>query len=142
MAELFGHMKEKTMKCIRIQDVEASVFKAMLHFMYTDTMPDIDKEDAFVITQNLLVAADRYGLERLKLICEDKLCMCIDTSTVATTLALAERHGCQGLKKACFEFLKLPSHLKTVIATEGFDHLMTTCPSLIKELLAKVATCP
>jgi len=73
MAELFGHMKEKTMKCIRIQDVEASVFKAMLHFIYTDTMPDIDKEDAFVITQNLLVAADRYDLERLKLICEDKL---------------------------------------------------------------------
>ena len=142
MAELFGPMKEKAMNCIEIQDMEARVFEAMLHFIYTDTMPDIDHEDAFVITQHLLVAADRYDLERLKLICEDKLCMCIDTSTVATTLALAERHGCQGLKKVCFELLKSPSHLKTVLATESFDHLMTTCPSLIKELLAKVAPCP
>jgi speckle-type POZ protein len=141
MAELFGSMKEKAMNCIQIQDMEARVFKAMLHFIYTDTMSDIDKEGAFVI-QHLLVASDRYDLERLKLICEDKLCKCIDTSTVATTLVLAERHGCLGLKKACFEFLKSPSHLKTVMATEGFDHLMTTCPSLMKELLAKVATCP
>ena len=139
MAELFGPMKEMAMNCIEIQDMEARVFEAMLHFIYTDTMPDIDQEDAFVITQHLLVAADRYDLERLKLICEDKLCMCIDTSTVATTLALAERHGCQGLKKVCFELLKSPSHLKTVLATESFDHLMTTCPSLIKELLAKMA---
>ena len=68
--------------------------------------------------------------------------MCIDTSTVATTLAFAERHGCHGLKNACYQLLKSPSILETVMATESFDHLMTTCPSLIKELLAKIATCP
>lgn len=33
MAELFGPMKEKTMNCIQIQDMEARVFKAMLHFI-------------------------------------------------------------------------------------------------------------
>jgi speckle-type POZ protein len=142
MAELYGPMKEKAMNCIRIRDMEARVFKAMLHFIYTDTMPEIDKEDVFVVTQHLLVAADRYDLERLKLICEDRLCMCIDTSTVATTLAFAERHGCHGLKNACFQLLKSPSTLETVMATESFDHLMTNCPSLIKELLAKMATCP
>ena len=143
-AELFGPMKEKAMNSIRIQEMEARVFKAMLHFIYTDALPFIEKGDVFLITQHLLVAADRYDLERLKLICEVKLCKCIDTSTVAATLVLAERHGCQGLKKACFELLKSPVHLKTVMATEGFDHLLTTCPSLIKELLlAKdAATCP
>nr|CAB3490360.1 unnamed protein product [Digitaria exilis] len=45
-AELFGPMKEKTMNSIKINDMEARVFKAMLHFIYTDTMPDIDKDDA------------------------------------------------------------------------------------------------
>jgi speckle-type POZ protein len=39
----------------------------------------------------LLVAADRYGLERLKLICEDKLCNYISAGTAATSLALAEQ---------------------------------------------------
>ncbi|TVU03772.1 hypothetical protein EJB05_50680, partial [Eragrostis curvula] len=48
--------------------------------------------------QHLLVAADRYGMERLKLVCEDMLCRLIDVATLATTLALAEQHRCQGLK--------------------------------------------
>ncbi|CAL4979523.1 unnamed protein product [Urochloa decumbens] len=143
MAELFGPMKENTMNYIRIDDMDARVFKAMLHFMYTDTMADIDKEDdALVITQHLLVAADTYDLERLKLICEDKLCRYIDASTVATTLALSEQHCCHGLKKACFDFLKTPSNLQAAMANEGFDHLMNSSPSVIKELLAKGAACP
>jgi speckle-type POZ protein len=144
MAELFGPMKEKSISYILIDDMDATVFRAMLHFIYTDTMADIDKEDdALVITQHLLVAADRYGIERLKLICEEKLCdYYINTSTVATTLALAEQHGCKGLKEACFDFLKMPSNLKVAMANDGFDHLMSSCPSVVKELLAKVAPCP
>ncbi|KAF8754890.1 hypothetical protein HU200_011363 [Digitaria exilis] len=138
---LFGPMKENTMNFIRIDDMDARVFKAMLHFIYTDTMADIDKEDVLVMTQHLLVAADRYDLERLKLICEDKLCEYIDTSTVAATLALAEQHGCHGLKKACFNFLKSPSHLKEAMANEGFQHLMSSCPFVIMELLAKIEHC-
>ncbi|KAF8754892.1 hypothetical protein HU200_011365 [Digitaria exilis] len=142
LADLFGPMKDKAMSSILINDMEARVFKAMLYFIYTDTMPDIDKEDALVITQHLLVAADKYDLERLKLMCEHKLCEYIDTRTVATTLALAEQHGCHGLKRACFSFLKSPSHLQEVTEKESFDHLMTSCPSVVKELLAKVAHCP
>ncbi|CAO2149778.1 unnamed protein product [Urochloa humidicola] len=144
MAELFGPMKENTKNDICIEDMDPRVFKAMLHFIYTDTMADIDKgdDDALVITQQLLVAADRYDLERLKLICEDKLCGYIDASTVGATLALAEQHGCHGLKKACFSFLKTPSNLEAAMGNEGFDHLMSSCPSVIKELLAKVGPCP
>jgi hypothetical protein len=36
MAELFGPMKEKGTGHIRIDDLEPRVFKAMLHFIYTD----------------------------------------------------------------------------------------------------------
>jgi speckle-type POZ protein len=115
----------------------------MLHFIYTDTLADIDKEDdALVITQHLLVASDRYGIDRLKLICEEKPCdYYINTSTVATTLALAGQHSCKGLKEACFDFLKTPSNLKAAVASEGFDHLVSSCPSVVKELRAKVAPC-
>ncbi|WVZ83804.1 LOW QUALITY PROTEIN: hypothetical protein U9M48_030904 [Paspalum notatum var. saurae] len=137
MAELLGSMKEKAMNHIRVDDIEPAVFKAMVHYIYTDTLPELDMGDAFVITQHLLVAADRYGLERLKLMCEEKLCNDVDTSTVATTLALAEQHGCHGLKQACFKLLQLPSHLKLAMETDGFNDLMASCPSLIKELLGK-----
>ncbi|KAJ1276462.1 hypothetical protein BS78_05G216600 [Paspalum vaginatum] len=142
-AELFGPMKEKAMNHrIRIDDMEARVLKAMLDFIYMDAMPEIGKEDKFVMIQHLLVAADRYDLERLRLFCEEKLCNCVDTGTVATTLALAGQHRCHGLKKACFKFLESPSHLKKATATEGFDHLISSCPCLVKELLAKAYPCP
>jgi speckle-type POZ protein len=76
--------------------------------------------------QHLLVAADRYGLDRLKLICEDKLWYNINTSTLATTLALAEQYGCHGLKDACLEFLKTTRNLKAVMASESYQHLMNS----------------
>ncbi|KAL6654207.1 hypothetical protein ACP70R_007672 [Stipagrostis hirtigluma subsp. patula] len=122
--------------------MEARVFKALLDFIYTDMFPQIEKDDMVVMTQHLLVAADRYNLERLKLICEDKLCNFLETSTVASTLTLAEQHGCVGLKKACLKFLKSPSNLKVALETDGFDHLVHICPSLVKELLANAAPCP
>ncbi|GJN04926.1 hypothetical protein PR202_ga22510 [Eleusine coracana subsp. coracana] len=146
MAELFGPMKETTMTNIEINDIEARVFSAMLHFIYTDDLlPEIEKSDDMSVTmmaQHLLVVADRYDLERLKLMSEYKLCNRIDANTVLTTLALAEQHGCCGLKAACFEFLKSPKNLEAAMASDGFDHLITSCPSLIKELVAKVAACP
>jgi speckle-type POZ protein len=91
------------------------------------------------MAQHLLVAADRYNMERLKLICEVKLCSHICESMVATTLALAEQHGCGALKKACFKFLISPGILKAVMAREGFEHLRTSCPSVMVELVAKLA---
>jgi speckle-type POZ protein len=123
-AELLGPMKENTATHIPI-DMEAIVFRALLHFIYTDTLPE--------------VAADRYNMERLKFICEEKLCSHLCKSTTATTLALAEQHGCSALKNACFNFLTSPGNLKAVMASEGFQHLRTSCPSVLEELVAKHA---
>lgn len=137
-AELFGAMKESdvTPGVVRIGDMEAQVFKAFLSFMYTDSLPEMAKEEEDAMYQHLLVAADRYNMERLKLICEDKLCKRIDASTVANVLALAELHHCRELKDACFEFLSTPANLREAMATDGFEHLSTSCPSVVKELIA------
>ncbi|KAL6654218.1 hypothetical protein ACP70R_007683 [Stipagrostis hirtigluma subsp. patula] len=137
MAEFFGSaMKEKAATRVRIDDIEATVFKAMLHFIYTDSFPEIDEGDKIVMAQHLLVAADRYNLERLKLICENTLLACIDTNIAPTTLVLAEQHGCNILKEACFKFLKNPDNFKAM-TDEDSQHLVTSCPSLFNELLAK-----
>ncbi|OEL14116.1 BTB/POZ and MATH domain-containing protein 1 [Dichanthelium oligosanthes] len=138
MAEFFSPMKEKAAACVRLDDMEARVFEALLHYVYTDALPEIDQGETMVMAQHLLVAADRYSLVRLKLICEDKLCNYIDTSTVGTILTLSEQHGCHGLKKACFQFLMSGNNLNAAIGTDGFDHLTNSCPSVLKELLAKV----
>ncbi|RCV39122.1 hypothetical protein SETIT_8G198500v2 [Setaria italica] len=139
MAELFGPMKENTMSSLQVHDVEPRVFKAMLHFIYNDSLPEIDEDDEVGMAQHLLVAADKYGLQRLKVMCEAMLLKHVDTSAVATTLTLAEQHGCEGLKEGCFRFMRYPGNTKAVMASEGFQHLRTSCPFLIEEMLAKLA---
>ncbi|XP_047057571.1 BTB/POZ and MATH domain-containing protein 3-like [Lolium rigidum] len=138
-AELFGSMKEgDAAGGVHITDMQPQVFKALLRFVYTDSLPETkteeDEED--VMCQHLLVAADRYNMERLKLICEEKLCEYIDVGSVATILALAEQHHCVGLKKACFDFLSCPANRSAVVATEGFQHVYRSCPSVVMELIA------
>lgn len=84
--------------------MEPDVFRALLTFVYTDALPEtlnMKQKEETAMAQHLLVAADRYNLQRL--ICEDKLCTNVDMDTVATILALAEqstiakgfrRHAC------------------------------------------------
>uniref|UniRef100_A0ACD5T7Z4 Uncharacterized protein n=1 Tax=Avena sativa TaxID=4498 RepID=A0ACD5T7Z4_AVESA len=141
-AELFGPMKEGTVTAgaILVEEMDAPVFRAMLAFIYSDTEPVLEEEDdEDVMWQHLLAAADRYDLQRMKLMCEDKLCRFIDLNTTTAILALAESHHCDGLKKACYDFLGTPGNLKAVMATDGFDHLTKSCPSVMKELIAMLA---
>nr|XP_051178435.1 BTB/POZ and MATH domain-containing protein 1-like isoform X1 [Lolium perenne] len=135
-AQFYGPMKEgTTTEAICIDDMEADVFKALLSFMYADALPDMKQEEEYAMTLNLLVAADRYDLERLKLLCEDKLCNHINTSSVSTILALAEQHHCHELKAACMEFLSSPVNLDEAMESEGFDVLAKSCPGVMKDLL-------
>ncbi|KAK1612188.1 hypothetical protein QYE76_035861 [Lolium multiflorum] len=140
-AELFGPMKEKATQCIKIEDIEPQIFEALLHFIYTDSVIDDErfKEDKSARLQHLLVAADRYGVEKLRVICEGKLCESIDVETVAGTLVLAEQHRFKDLQEACLEFMASRKVLRAVMETDGFKHLVTTCPLLMKEILEKVS---
>ncbi|KAF7018964.1 hypothetical protein CFC21_032198 [Triticum aestivum] len=137
MAQLFGPMMENDAKSIQIDDMEAKVFKMMLHFIYTDTLPNIDEGEIVEMAQHLFVAADRYNLERLKLICANMLCNYMDVSTVATTLALAEQHDRDRLKEVCYRFLASFQNLKAVTLTDGFKHLKIIRPNILEELLGR-----
>ncbi|XP_048552461.1 BTB/POZ and MATH domain-containing protein 2-like [Triticum urartu] len=139
-AELFGAMKEDAGRPIEISDMEPDVFRSLLHFIYTDSPPirmmtngGQARRDV-AMAGHLLVAADRYNIERLKLICEEKLCKLIDSDIVATSLALAEQHNSRRLKEACFQFLTSLSNLEAMMASDGYEHLKNSCPSVLKEL--------
>uniref|UniRef100_A0A0D3HDV2 Uncharacterized protein n=1 Tax=Oryza barthii TaxID=65489 RepID=A0A0D3HDV2_9ORYZ len=118
--------------------MEEEVFEAMLTFIYTDSLPKMKRRDEAAMAQHLLVAADRYNLERLKLICEDNLSKNIDTGSIANILLLAEKHSCHALKEACFEFLRTSRSLNAVMETDEFEYLIDTCPGVIKELMSKL----
>ncbi|XP_037470324.1 BTB/POZ and MATH domain-containing protein 1-like, partial [Triticum dicoccoides] len=141
MAEFFGHMREASSQHVVVEDMEPAAFKAMLHFIYTDTVPELDQEleAAAPMAQHLLAAADRYGLDRLKVLCEGKLSGGITVDTAATTLALAEQHNCSHLKAKCLEFIiSTPAIFDAVVATEGYRHLEASCPSALTSILLSV----
>jgi speckle-type POZ protein len=75
-AELLGPMKKKPTQHINIEDIAPSIFEALLHFIYTDSLPVDSEASENERMQHLLVVADRYGLERLRVMCEANVSMC------------------------------------------------------------------
>uniref|UniRef100_A0ACD6A1W4 Uncharacterized protein n=1 Tax=Avena sativa TaxID=4498 RepID=A0ACD6A1W4_AVESA len=134
-AELYGPMREaRTGQCITIKDMQPAVFRTLLHFIYTDSLSgkhlEGDKDTEMI--RLLLVAADRYAMERLKLVCQSILCEDLNVDTVATTLALADQHSCDKLKNSCLKFIEMSDAMDAVVATQGFK---VTCPSLLVDAL-------
>lgn len=141
-AELYGALRENDMGRIIIGDMQPAVFEALLHFIYTDSLPTMDdlykdQDEYREIVGHLLVAADRYAMERLKTICESILCKNIDVQTVVTTLALADQHHCNRLTDACIEFIASLGRVDDIIASQGYAELKRTCPLALLELWEK-----
>ncbi|XP_039827207.1 BTB/POZ and MATH domain-containing protein 1-like [Panicum virgatum] len=71
-AQLLGGTRESITAgdCIRIDDMLPQVFKTLLHFVYTDSLPEaeMEEQEKAMMAQHLLEAADRYDMQRLKLI--------------------------------------------------------------------------
>ncbi|KAF0893118.1 hypothetical protein E2562_023159 [Oryza meyeriana var. granulata] len=145
--ELFGAVEkmndaaaEGASAIIRVEEMEAKDFEALLYFMYTDSLPEMKGGDAVAMLPDLVAAANRYGMERLRLVCEDKLCEYVNVRTVAAMLAFAGEHHCHGLKKKCLQLLDDPANLKKIVETEGLEHLTKSYPLVLKDLIANLAT--
>ncbi|RLN04513.1 BTB/POZ and MATH domain-containing protein 2-like [Panicum miliaceum] len=144
-AQLFGQVGVDNRNFITIEDVEPGIFKALLHFIYTDSLPDIGDIDLDEIhedediVKHLLVAADKYAMERLRLLCASILCKNLDEKTVATTLALADLHNCRELREACIEYIVSSDRVAEVAASPGYQHLKTACPAIFLDIWEKAA---
>jgi speckle-type POZ protein len=145
-AEFFGApLKESAAAAtpttrVRIHGVEPLVFRAMLHFVYTDALPEIvgDAGKRMAMAQHLLVAADRYGVERLRSVCEFDLCMYAGEDVAVSTLVLAEQHGCHELKEECFKILESSGKCRELLVGDDLEHLASSSPSLLAELRARL----
>ncbi|CAO2184344.1 unnamed protein product [Urochloa humidicola] len=141
-AELFGSMADATMPCITVHDMEPAAFKVMLRFMYTDSFPADEElgDSPTDMLQHLLVAADRFALDRLKLICSLKLIENVSVDTVGSILVCAETYNCPELKNKCLDFFAVETNFKEAAFTDGFVLLLQKFPSLAAELRKKVVS--
>ncbi|KAJ3686360.1 hypothetical protein LUZ61_015524 [Rhynchospora tenuis] len=130
---LKAQLKSKLL-LIRIEDMETEVFKYLLQYIYTDTIDGNPEVPSASLAQQLLVAADRYGIEGLRIKCEEKLSKDVSLDSVLTCFALAEKHNCSKLREACFKFATKPANLGNLIFTEEYLQFMQNHPALVAEL--------
>ncbi|XP_047063270.1 BTB/POZ and MATH domain-containing protein 2-like [Lolium rigidum] len=118
-AQFFGPMMEKDMPRVQVHDMDAAIFEMMLHYIYTGSMPPCRDDEGgghqADAMEHLLVAADRYGLERLKTICEEELCKRMDVESVMSRYFMAKQRSCNRLKDACLSFMSSPEVLDVVL---------------------------
>ncbi|XP_076793598.1 speckle-type POZ protein-like isoform X3 [Arvicanthis niloticus] len=140
---------------VEINDLDPEVFKEMMRFVYTGKAPNLDK-----MADNLLAAADKYALERLKVMCEEALCSNLSVENVADTLVLADLHSAEQLKAQAIDFINRCSVLRQlgckdgknwnnnqatdIMETSGWKSMIQSHPHLVAEAFRALASsqCP
>lgn len=112
---MFSHdMKETKFNRVEVPDVDPDVLQEMLRYIYTGKCmleprlqnkepKEQEKEQHLAI--ELLQAANKYQLDRLKLICEEALYKTLSADSVAEILALADLYNAAQLKNQAIEFI-------------------------------------
>jgi speckle-type POZ protein len=134
-ALLAGTHLEASAAEVELAEVEPSVFGALLHFLYTEELPEELRGEALSCeaAQHLLVAGDRWEVHELLDMCATRLSETLEVDTAADTLVLAQQHGTASLKPRCVAFFA--AHAPEVMATEGWAHLLGQVPELTTELI-------
>jgi len=131
-ALFYGGMRESSNsdEQITIADVAYPVFILILEYIYTDQVGDITAD----LAVGLLVAAERFLLDRLKALCEDTIRKSISTENVVQIMMTAKAHRAEGLKDICMDFII--SNEEKIKSTPAFRELIQE-PSLMYELLMR-----
>ncbi|XP_041493785.1 speckle-type POZ protein-like [Microtus oregoni] len=125
---MFEHdMEESRTNRIEIHDLKPEVFKAMMNFIYTGKEPVLHS-----MADAVLAAADKYCLERLKVMCESALCRDLSVENAAHTLLLADLHSSVQLKSQAMDFIT--AHASEVFQTSSWKTVVHSYPHLVVEV--------
>ncbi|XP_013394154.1 protein roadkill [Lingula anatina] len=131
---MFEHdMEERKLNRVEITDVEHEVMREILRFIYTGKTSNLEK-----MADDLLAAADKYALERLKVMCEEALCTNLVVENACEVLVLADLHSAEQLKSHAIDFIN--SHATDVMDTAGWKAMVTNSPHLIAEAFRALAS--
>lgn len=131
---MFEHnMTESERNEVAIDDVEPDVLREMLCFMYTGSSPCVDQ-----MAQHLIAAADKYHLDRLKVMCEQALCAALTAENACVTLVLADLYSAEQLRTHAINYINV--NATEVMNSEGWKDLVKEHPTLLAEVFKALAT--
>merc|ERR1711915_425192 len=94
-------MEEKRTNVINIEDLDSKIVYAMLKYVYSGEVQDLTSWTF----KGLLLAADKYEMDVLKLKCESALCKAICSDTVIDLLLLADLCNAKSLRLLALKFI-------------------------------------
>nr|CAB3462527.1 unnamed protein product [Digitaria exilis] len=121
---------------INIEGISPAVFKALLHFIYTDEL--LAEHEGEDMAKRLFAAAETYAMGRLKLLCGNILSKGLTVQSVVPILELAHKHQCTELKDACIEFIiSSKRRMADVVSSAEYQVFKHACPVVALEVLEK-----
>lgn len=128
---MFNDLKESNE--IQITDTEYDILKELLFFVETGYLSErLNDTNASVSVLKLFLAADKYDIQDLKLICEQHLIICTTVQNVVEHLKMAYLNNGKILAKYAKSFIKL--YLKVIMDTPEFVTLIQMYPELLTEI--------
>ncbi|XP_043479833.1 speckle-type POZ protein-like [Leptopilina heterotoma] len=121
-------MTEGLTSVVEIDDTKPAIFQQMLNFIYTDRVENLE-ESAF----ELLYVAEKYQLEKLKILSINSLNDKLSINTVIKTLEVAELYSIENLKNECLKFIN--DNRYEIIETKEFQKLLLDRPNLSIDIL-------
>lgn len=97
-----AEMLEVSTNQLTITDIDGKVVLEMLRFMYNGNVENIDS-----VAKELLYAAEKYELYKLKRKCVDSLSLNLNMKNVFQTMSLADRYGSDILLRNCIGLVKM-----------------------------------
>ena len=126
-----GPMREARQAEIALPELRHAVFLPLLEYLYTDCADSVELD----MTMELFEAADRFGVERLKKMCEAKMLgsMCVENA--ATIFHAADTHNAKSLREKTLNFIL--ANFDPVTKTACFEEMGRTNVDLVFEILQK-----
>ncbi|GBM49445.1 TD and POZ domain-containing protein 4 [Araneus ventricosus] len=128
-AMLTNDMQEKNTDCIQVDDLENDTVEKLLNFVYSDNLENLQWDSAI----KLYYVADKYAVEKLKLMCSSMLLDNLSTSTAIELLLLADTHNDSDLQKAVGDFIL--KHEEQVFGSDEWVNLIEINPVLVSKTM-------
>lgn len=123
-----NNTKELAENLVEIEDIEPRVFREILRFIYVGKVEDIGR-----LACQLFLAADKYDLEGLRVICKKTLYTILNTKNALNIVQVADQLNAGHLKYHVLKFIK--RNRNNVIKSKSFSDFLQSNAELTTEVM-------
>lgn len=116
---------EKESGSVQIRDIYPDVLRSVLRYLYTGALSN----ENYSPIKNVLIAADRFQIQHLKIVCEEKLCSCLNHEEVLELAFLAQDYNAKhaleyAVQGIILNFPNVIQEKKWKVLTEKYPELL------------------